>query len=196
MFYFIENCYLCDYPDGNTLYAFNCNMNVVKEKLYKDFEVLDRWFYENYMAFNPCKYNFMCLGSNRLLDEIFIYENFELKNISVNEIFGVIINRGLKFDKHVKHIYKKAGNKLNALTRVTNILNHFQKNTLFKSFIKNQFNYCLLLWMFCSRSSNNLINKIHGRALSLTVEINDIPFQSYSLSKTKYLYTMKICKYF
>ena len=28
--------------------------------------------------------------------------------------------------------------------------------------------------MFCSRSSNNLINKIHERALSLTSEINDI----------------------
>ena len=30
--------------------------------------------------------------------------------------------------------------------------------------------------MFCSRSSNNLINKIHERALSLTAVINDIPF--------------------
>ena len=41
MFYFIENCYLCNYADDNTLYAFDCNMNVAKEKLYKDFEVLD-----------------------------------------------------------------------------------------------------------------------------------------------------------
>ena len=71
---------------------------------------------------------------------------------------------------------KKAGNKLNALTRMTNILNHFRKNTLVKLFIKGQFNYCPLLWMFCSRSSNNLINKTHEMALSLTSEINDIPF--------------------
>ena len=35
MFYFIENCYLCNYADDNTLYAFDCNRNVVKEKLYK-----------------------------------------------------------------------------------------------------------------------------------------------------------------
>ena len=118
----------------------------------------------------------MCLGSNLLGDEIFIYKNFKLKNISESEILGVTINRKLKFDKHVKQIYKKAGNKLNALTRVANILDLFQKNTLFKSFIKGQFNYCLLLWMFCSRSSNNLINKFHERALRLTSEINDIPF--------------------
>ena len=53
MFYFIENCYLSNYADDNILYAFDCNMNVVKEKLYKDFMVLDTWFYANYRALNP-----------------------------------------------------------------------------------------------------------------------------------------------
>ena len=52
----------------------------------------------------------------------------------------------------------------------------FQKNTLFKSFIKVQLNYCLLLQMLCSRLSNNLINKIHESVLSLTSEMNDIHF--------------------
>ena len=85
MFYFIENCYLCNYVDDNTLHVFDCNMNVVKEKLYKDFEVLDTWLYENYMVLNPRKCNFMCLGSNLLGDEIFVYKNFILKNASVNE---------------------------------------------------------------------------------------------------------------
>ena len=36
-------------------------MNVVKAKLYKDFEVLDTWFYDNCMALNPGKCSFMCL---------------------------------------------------------------------------------------------------------------------------------------
>ena len=143
------------------MYVFDCNINVVKEKLYKDFEVLDKWSYDNYMALNPGKCNFMCLGSNLLGSEIFVYKNFKLKNTSVNEILGVTIDRELKFDKHVKHICKKAGNKLNALTRMANILDFFQKNTLFKSFMKGQFNSCPLLWMFCSYSSNNLINKTH-----------------------------------
>ena len=34
--------------------------------------------------------------------------------------------------------------------------------------IKSQFNYCPLVWMFCSRQSNNLINKAHERGLRLT----------------------------
>ena len=31
-----------------------------------------------------------------------------------------------------------------------------------------QFNHCLLVWMFCSRRSNSLINRLHKRGLSLT----------------------------
>ena len=50
MLYFIENCYLCNYADDSTLYEFDCNINIFKEKLYKDFEALGTWFYENYLA--------------------------------------------------------------------------------------------------------------------------------------------------
>ena len=34
--------------------------------------------------------------------------------------------------------------------------------------IKSQFNYCPLVSMFCSRQSNDLINKVHERGLRLT----------------------------
>ena len=34
--------------------------------------------------------------------------------------------------------------------------------------IKSQFNYCPLVWMFCSRQSNNLINKIHEWSLRIS----------------------------
>ena len=61
-----------------------------------------------------------------ITDKIFVYKTcFKLKNTSVNEILRVIIDRELKFDKNVKHICKKIGNMLNALTRMANILNPF-----------------------------------------------------------------------
>ena len=42
-----------------------------------------------------------------------------------------------------------------------------RKKLLCKSMIKFQFNYCPLVWMFCLRQSNNLINKIHERSLRI-----------------------------
>ena len=38
---------------------------------------------------------------------------------------------------------------------------------LYCSMTKSHFNYCPLVWMFCSRKSNNLINKVQERALRL-----------------------------
>ena len=56
---------------------------------------------------------------------------------------------------------------MGSLSRLLNLLNDSQKTLTFNSLIKSQFNYCTLIWIFCSRTSNNMINKIHERALRL-----------------------------
>ena len=33
--------------------------------------------------------------------------------------------------------------------------------------IKSKFSYCPLLWMFCSRQTNNIIHKIHKKAFRI-----------------------------
>ena len=76
----------------------------------------------------------MCLGSNLSVDEIFVYKSFNLKNNSVNEILETVIDREINFDKYVKDICKKAGNKLNTLIRIANILNPFSKDDPFQIF--------------------------------------------------------------
>ena len=43
--------------------------------------------------------------------------------------------------------------------------------------IKSQFNYCSLVWMFCCRKSNNLVNKVQERAVKLTYKDNENNFQ-------------------
>ena len=59
---------------GNKFYVFDCNKNIVKEKLYREFEVLNTWFYDNYVALNFGKFN--CLVSNLLVDQNFVYEKY------------------------------------------------------------------------------------------------------------------------
>ena len=38
------------------------------------------------------------------------------------------------------------------------------------------FTHCPLIWMFCSKTANNLINKIHKRSLCI-YEIDDANFE-------------------
>ena len=52
-----------------------------------------------------------------------------------------------------------------------NILIKNEQKMIFNSIIKLQFSYCPLVWMFCSRTSKNRINKLHER--SLRIILND-----------------------
>ena len=68
---------------------------------------------------------------------------------------------------HIKHICKQASNKLYALAIISHYLDEQKRKILMKSFVISQFNYCPIIWMYCQRKSNNLINRIHERALRI-----------------------------
>ena len=46
-----------------------------------------------------------------------------------------------------------------------------------KAFIESQFAYCPLVWMFCSRSSNNPINHLHKRELRIVCNDHSSTFE-------------------
>ena len=83
------------------------------------------------------------------------------------KLLGVTIDNELKFDKYVAEICAKANRKLSVLLRLFKFLCLDKRRTLFKSFIEAQFRYCSLIWMFCSRNSNQNINRLHEKALRL-----------------------------
>ena len=50
------------------------------------------------------------------------------------------------------------------MSRTSNQLNDSEKN-LFNSVVKSQFNYCPIVWMFRSRTSSHMINKVYEMAV-------------------------------
>ena len=53
---------------------------------------------------------------------------------------------------------------------------------MYTAMVKSQFNYCSLVWMFCSRRSNDFINKVQERALSITCNNQLTKFKSLLLN--------------
>ena len=52
--------------------------------------------------------------------------------------------------------------------------------------IKSQFSYCPIIWMFSSRRSNKLINKVHERSLRLiTNDENSSPPKKFTILMTE-----------
>ena len=73
------------------------------------------------------------------------------------KILGLIIDKKLNYKSHINELCKKAFQKLGALCRLSSHLNNSQEKVIFNLIIKAQFNYCSLVWMFCSRTSNIMI---------------------------------------
>ena len=130
-------------------------MTEVKDKLSQDLPKLSEWFTENFMILNPDKCHYMCLGKDAEND-ISKFCDKELKSSELETVLGIEIDHKLTFESHVKTLCSKAANKLSALQRIVNIIDEEKRNLLFNAIIKSQFSYCPLIWMFCSRRSNNL----------------------------------------
>ena len=98
------------------------------------------------------------------------------------KILRVIIDNKLRFKSRVKNQCKKTSRKIWALSRLINYLKNSKKKMIFNALIKSQFSYCPLVWMFCSRQTNNMINKIHERALRIVLNDHFSDFETMLLN--------------
>ena len=177
LFLSVSSSNLSNYADDNTLYISGYNLKEVKEVLLNDLNKVTEWFFENYMVLNAGKCHFMCLGKNTE-NETFTFKNTIMNNNKEEKILGVIIDNRQTFSSHIRELCKKASQKISALSRISNQLNDSEKILLFNAVVKSQFNYCPLVWMFCSRTSNNMINRVHQRALRVILGDDLSDFES------------------
>ena len=120
------------------------------------------------MKANPDKFHLITSVSS---ENIRIHvDKYEIKNSNHEKLLGVTIDNEMSFEKHVSTLCKKASQKLHALTRVSRYMSIKQRRVIMNAFIKSQFGYYPLVWMFHSRSANNRINNIHERALRVTYD--------------------------
>ena len=122
------------------------------------------------------KCHFVCLGKDTR-NETCIFKVLVMKNSKEQKILEVTIDNKLTFESHIKNLCKKASQKTGALSRLSNHLNDSQKRLILNSIVKSQFSYCPLVWMFCSRTSNNMINKVHERALRVLLNDHESDFE-------------------
>ena len=110
------------------------------------------------MVLSPGKCSFMLFALKDELQTDLVSNNVTIKN-SKEEKF--LADNKLDFSSHLTSITKKANIKLNNLTGVQKYMILEQKNFLTSSFIKSQFNYCHLIWMFCLRKALYRLNNLH-----------------------------------
>ena len=170
IFFFVQSSEIYNYADDNTLSIADTNIDTIIRKLESDISILDVWFKNNGMLLNEDKCQFMIVETSKYSREqtekitILNKEIEEVKNVN---LLGITLDNSITMAEHIKKICKQAGNKLHALARIAHFLKEDKRKFLMKTFIISQFNYCPVIWMYCQRKSNNLINRIHERALRI-----------------------------
>ena len=94
----------------------------------------------------------------------FVYlEDAFLESEDIVKLLGILIDKELTFEDHIKWLLKKANQKLLALMRVSKYMTQEKLRILLKSFIESQFNYCPLIWMCRIKELHVRINNFHKK---------------------------------
>ena len=149
-------------------------MEDVMFKLENDSLILIDWYNNNYLKPNPDKWHLLLSDIDNNLNVN--VDNQCIHNSPCEKILGINFDNNLNFNIHISKLCKKAGQKLHALSRMSNFMNVSQKKLIMNAFITSHFSYCPLVWMCHNRSLNSKINKIHERALRIVFNDNRSTF--------------------
>ena len=133
------------------------------------------WFRGNDMIVNPEKFQAI-IFNRRPKDKNTYTLNFDNKEIQTSPnvvLLGIEIDNNLTFKKHIYELVKKAGGQLNFLSRQRKFLNQDAKRIVIESFVLANFNYCPLVWHFCSCDSMKKLERIQERAFRLLLNDYD-----------------------
>ena len=174
MFFQFVDAHVCNFADDTTLTACNVKIEDLLQELEDNTLSAILWFENNYMKLNQSKCHFLTCGTHehlwvRVGDEK-IWESQSEK------LLGMIVDKKLSFDLHLRTLCKKVNQKVSALARIVPFLPFPKRHLIMKTFIESQFTYCPLVWMFCSRAMDRKINHIHERALRLVYQDYDSTF--------------------
>ena len=140
------------YADDSTPYVTGYSIEDVINSLENDSIKLFNWFVENQIKENKDKCHLLISGNENIT--INVDGNIIEKRIC-EKLLGVNVDYKLNFNEQLDSIFKIAGRKVNALSRILPYMSFEKKCILMNSFFTSQFNYCPLVWMFHSRTVNN-----------------------------------------
>ena len=167
-----------NYADDNSLLCSGYNYEDIKLKLITNVEKFITWFEDNGMKINPGKFKYIVFGKHDNVEDIVI-NDIIIKPESTVKILGLTIDNKLSFNSHIVTLCQKAGRQIQALSRLSHMLNENNKMLLYNSFIECYFNFCSIIWHFCSKNNTYKLEKLQKKAIRyVTLDYNCNSYKS------------------
>ena len=147
---------LHNFADDNTIAVTCKNLNDLLRTLEKESESAVDWFRNNNMIANPDKFQAIIMNKrreNQITHTLKIYHN-EIEATKSVKLLGIGIDNQLSFNQHISKLCSKAAMQLNAICRLAKFMGNKEIIAMINSFVYSNFNYCPLIWHFCSCESS------------------------------------------
>ena len=174
---FIEKSGICNFADDNTLYASGEKIGDVATRLEVDIENVLKCFDSNRMVANPEKFQVMFTGLSKSAKVCIEINDLVLVSKDNVKLLGITIDTEVKFTDHVKSLCTKTSRKVTVFSRVARLLDFKKARLLYNAFIMSSLSYCPFNWMFCGKTANKEINRIHKRALRILFSAYEASFE-------------------
>ena len=170
IFYSIDENSLYNYADDNSLSFWDRSLPVVISKLEHNAETSLKWFTDNQMQANPSKFQcFLIERNNECRDITLNIADVAVRPEASAKLLGVHLDSKLNFDNHISKLCSKASRHISAISRVSKYLDENCRFQLFHAFVRSQFQYCDIIWHFCNKKNHIKLEKLHKRALQITL---------------------------
>ena len=121
LFFLSEYTDLCNFADDTTFYACDMDLNSLIKRLEHDSFLAIEWFENNNMKLNQDKCHLLVSGYKN--ENVWAnIGNEKIWESNKQKLLGLDIDRNLNFNKHVSSLYRKVGNTLSVLARLSNFM--------------------------------------------------------------------------
>ena len=187
-----DKCDIYNYADDNTLVVHHEDPLNVKSSMETACAIAMNWFSMNNMKANPDKFQAMIL-SRKKCEINFKVENCVLPMKNCIKLLGICIDEELKFSEHVKQLTVKSAKQVNALSRLSKLLNLEGKLQIVNSLVLSNFRYCNTVYFHCSKKDLLKMESILKRALRFVFKDHDSSYNELLINANMVsLYVMRL----
>ena len=133
--------------------------------MHDDSNIAVKWFNNDQTTANPDKFQSIIFSRHRIDEFDISLDGHVITRGNTLKILGVTLDDKLNFNEHV-HMCQTASCQINALKRISNFLNEQCRMHVYKSFISANFNYCPIVWLFCSKTYLKKLEKLQEQELA------------------------------
>ena len=165
------------YADDAVVFHAAKDVSSINATLSLELDSINNWMRQNGLIMHKAKTECILFGySNKLskTDHFSVcVEGHVQKTVTEFKYLGVVLDGGLSYSAHIKYLLSKVGKRIGMLGRVRNQLTANSADTVFKSFILPQLDYCDTVWSSCGSTNKRLLDKLQRRASKLVLNTTD-----------------------